>query len=55
MMSKADNYNEYNYDQALGKKHMGQKQHTIRGLSMRLSYEVGIKDLDRVRDLISGS
>ena len=35
IMSKADNYNEYNYDQLLGKKYTGQKRYTIRGLSMR--------------------
>ena len=39
-MSKADNYNEYDYNQALGEKHTGQKQYTIRGLSMWSGLEV---------------
>ena len=39
-MSKADNYNEYNYIQALGEKHTGRRQYTIRGLSMKSGSEV---------------
>ena len=39
-MLKADNYNEYDYDQASGEKHMGRKRYTIRGLSMRSGSEV---------------
>ena len=39
-MSKADNYNKYNYDQALSEKHIGQKQYTIRGLSMKSGSEI---------------
>ena len=31
MMSKADNNNDYDYDQALSEKQMGQKQHIISG------------------------
>ena len=34
-MPKADNYNEYDYDQALGEEHVGRRQYTLRGLSMR--------------------
>ena len=49
---KADNYNKYNYYQALGKKHTGQRRYTIKCLSMRSSYKVRIKGLDQVRDLI---
>ena len=39
-MSKTNNYNEYNYNQALGEKHTGHKQYIIRGLSMRSGLEV---------------
>ena len=39
-MSKANNYNKYNYDQESGGKHMGRKQYTIRGLVMRFGSEV---------------
>ena len=28
-MSKTDNNNDYNYDQALGKEHVWQRQHII--------------------------
>ena len=28
-MLKIDNYNEYDYNQALSRKHTGQKQYTI--------------------------
>ena len=40
MMLKADNYNEYNYNQASGEKHMGRRQYTIRSPSMRSRSEV---------------
>ena len=30
-MSEADNYNKYNYDKELGKKHMWQRQYIISG------------------------
>ena len=39
-MSKADNYDEYDYDQALGEKHTRQRRYTIKGLSMRSGSEV---------------
>ena len=57
-MSKADNYNEYDYNQASGEEHAGRRRYTIRGLSIgsgsgvklqgldqRSSYEVGTRDL----------
>ena len=60
-MPKADNYNEYNYDQALGEEHAEQRRYTIRGLSMRSRSGVELRDLDQrssyeveTRDLISG-
>ena len=34
-MLKVNNYNEYNYNQVLGKKYIGQRRYTIKGLSMR--------------------
>ena len=59
-MPKADNYNEYDYDQASGEKHMGQRQYTIRGLSMRSGSGVELRGLDQrssykvgTKDLIS--
>ena len=39
-MLKADNYNKYDYDQALSEKHTRQRQYTIRGLSMKSGLEV---------------
>ena len=42
-MSIADNYNEYDYNQVLGEKHIGQRQYTIRDLSMKFGLEVWIK------------
>ena len=45
-MLKADNYNEYNYDQGLGEKHIRQRQYTIRGLSMRSESEVKLQSWD---------
>ena len=39
-MSKADDYNKYDYHQALGEKHTGQRQYTIRDLSIRSASEV---------------
>ena len=60
-MSKTDNYNEYNYDQALGEKHMEQRQYTIKGLSMKSASGVELRGLDQkssykvgIRDLTSG-
>ena len=40
-MSKTDNYNKYNYDQALGKEHMEQKRYIIP------RSEVWVWDLDQ--------
>ena len=61
-MLKADNYNEYNYNQASGEKHMEQRRYTFRGLSMRSRSEVKLRGLDQkssyeigTRDLTSGS
>ena len=45
-MSKADSYNEYDYDQALGKKYTRQKQYTIRGLSIRSKSEIELQSWD---------
>ena len=60
-MPKADNYNEYDYDQASGEEHAKQRQYTIRGLSMRSGSEVELRGLDQrssyevgTRDLTSG-
>ena len=39
-MSKVDNYNEYDYDQALGEKHIDQRQYTIRGLVIKSGSEI---------------
>ena len=39
-MSKADNYNKYNYDQVSGEKYTRQSQYTIRGLSMKSGSKV---------------
>ena len=41
IMSKADNYNEHDYDQISGEKYTKQRQYTIRGL-------------DRVKDMTLG-
>ena len=48
-MSKADNYNKYNYDQALGEEHMRQRWYIISGpevwawgLDQKSSYEVWV-------------
>ena len=46
-MLKADNYTEYNYDQASGEKHMGQKQYTIKGLSIRSESGVELQSWDQ--------
>ena len=46
-MPKANNYNEYNYDQVLDKKHMGWRQYTLRGLSMRSGSGVELRGLDQ--------
>ena len=36
---KPDNYNEYDYNQALGEKQTGRRQYIIKGLSMRSGSE----------------
>ena len=46
-MFKADNYNEYNYNQTSSKKHTRQKQYTIRGLNMRFRLEVLLQSRDQ--------
>ena len=35
-MSKVDNNNDYNYDQALDEKQMGQRQYIIPGIEVRI-------------------
>ena len=40
MMSKADNDNEYNYNQVSGEKHIVQRWYIIKGLSMRSKSEI---------------
>ena len=42
-MSKAYNYNDYNYDQVMDEKHMGRKQYTIRDLITKSGSEVWIE------------
>ena len=39
-MSKADNYKEYDYDQASSEKYIGWKRYTIIGLSIRSRSEI---------------
>ena len=60
-MPKSDNYNKYNYDQASGEEYAGQRQYTIRGLSMRSGSGVKLRGLNQrssyeveTRDLTSG-
>ena len=46
-MSKEDNYNEYNYDQAIVEKHTGRRQYTIIGLSMKSGSGVKLQSWDQ--------
>ena len=39
-MSKKDDYNEYNYNQALGERYTRWKQYTIKCLNIRSRLEV---------------
>ena len=60
-MPKADNYNEYDYNQALGEKYTEQRRYTLRGLSMKFGLGVELQSLDQrssyevgTRNLTSG-
>ena len=46
-MSKVDNYNKYNYDQASGEKYMGRRQYIIKDLSMRSGLGVELQSWDQ--------
>ena len=46
-MSKADNYNKYDYDQTSGEKHTGQRQYTVRSLVTRSGSEVYLQSRDQ--------
>ena len=48
-MSKADNYNKYNYDQASGEKYTGQRRYTIRGLATKSRPEIWHQEVDEGR------
>ena len=54
-MPKADNYNEYDDDQASGEEHMRQRRYTIRGLSMRSGSGVKLRGLDQRSSYVVGT
>ena len=48
-MSKADNYNEYDYDQASDEKHTDQRWYTIRDLITKSGPEIWYQEVDEER------